>query len=285
MTRLVALALPGGPAYVEAIQKVWAAGDAIAPIDLRLPKPELDHVMNILAPSAIIEADGEQRSLAGGEGLQPGDAVVIATSGTAGQPKAVIHTHESIRASAEATSSALSVDPSRDKWLACLPLAHIGGLAVVMRSLITDTPVEVHPRFDDRMVIAAADRGVAIDVLVPGQHADKRFVQIVGEARYAELLDAGITIRCYDRTMLHAKVLTVDGQVASVGSANLNQRSFQHDEEVNLVIFDPEVVAELDAHFEDDCRHASVVDPADWARRSLVQRAAERAVSVVSDLI
>ncbi len=135
------------------------------------------------------------------------------------------------------------------------------------------------------LLIAAADRGVEIDVLLPGRHADKRFVQIVGEARYAELLDAGITIRCYDRTMLHAKILTVDGEVASVGSANLNQRSFQHDEEVNLVILDPDVVAELDRHFDDDCRHATVVDPADWARRSLVQRAAERAVSVVSDLI
>ncbi len=173
--------------------------------------------------------------------------------------------------------------------------AEAGGNDIASLLEILIGTAERHLRFttayfnpDDELaalLIAAADRGVAIDVLVPGQHADKRFVQIVGEARYAELLDAGITIRCYDRTMLHAKVLTVDGQVASVGSANLNQRSFQHDEEVNLVIFDPEVVAELDAHFEDDCRHASVVDPADWARRSLVQRAAERAVSVVSDLI
>lgn len=134
-------------------------------------------------------------------------------------------------------------------------------------------------------LIDAAHRGVAIEVLVPGPHADKRFVQIVGEARYAELLEEGIDIRSYDRTMLHAKILTVDGMVASVGSANLNQRSFQYDEEVNLVVFDPDVVRQLDEDFDDDLVHSERIDPARWAERSLVQRAAERAASVVSDLI
>ncbi len=134
-------------------------------------------------------------------------------------------------------------------------------------------------------LIDAAHRGVSIEVLVPGPHADKRFVQIVGEARYAELLDEGIDIRSYNRTMLHAKILTVDGLVASVGSANLNQRSFQYDEEVNLVVFDEAFVAELDADFESDLKNSEAIDPKTWAERSLVQRAAERAASVVSDLI
>ncbi len=135
------------------------------------------------------------------------------------------------------------------------------------------------------LLIGAAHRGVTIEVLVPGQYADKRFVQIVGEARFSELLDEGISIRMYNRTMLHAKILTVDGEVASVGSANINQRSFQYDEEVNLVIFDEAVVAELDQHFQDDLAHSKDVDPEWWAERSMVQRAAERAATVVADLI
>ena len=89
----------------------------------------------------------------------------------------------------------------------------------------------------------------------------------------------------YNRTMLHAKILTVDGEVASVGSANINQRSFQYDEEVNLVIFDEAVVAELDQHFQDDLAHSKDVDPEWWAERSMEQRAAERAATVVADLI
>jgi len=166
MTNLVALALPGGPAYVDAVRRVWDAGDAIAPIDDRLPASELDKVMQALAPTAVIEKDGEQRSLDGGQPVEPGDAVVIATSGTTGMPKAVIHTHKGVQASAAATSAGLDVDPANDRWLACLPLAHIGGLAVVMRSIVTDTPVEVHDGFDALAVEDAAQRGVTLVSLV-----------------------------------------------------------------------------------------------------------------------
>ncbi len=163
---LVALDLPGGPAYVRAIEQTWARGDAIFPVDRRLPKPELVRVMEVVAPTAVIEHDGERRSLAGGRPTQPGDAAVVATSGTTGHPKGVVHTHASVAASAWATSKALSVDASSDRWLACLPLAHIGGLAVVMRSLVTGTPVEVHDGFSATAVIGALDRGATLVSLV-----------------------------------------------------------------------------------------------------------------------
>ena len=84
-----------------------------------------------------------------------------------GRPKAVVHTHHSIAASAEATSKALSVDPLTDRWLACLPVAHIGGLSVILRSLATGTPLEVHDGFDaDRVRTAALERGVTLVSLV-----------------------------------------------------------------------------------------------------------------------
>lgn len=135
------------------------------------------------------------------------------------------------------------------------------------------------------MLIDAAQRGVVVDVLVPGRHADKRFVQIVGEARYAELLAADINIWVYEKTMLHAKVVSVDGLVATVGSANINQRSMQFDEELNLVILDPAIVADLDADFVADMQESETIDPSEWEMRGPIQRAAERAASVVSDLI
>ena len=163
---LVALDLPGGPACVRAIEETWARGDAIFPIDRRLPKAELARVMEVVAPTAIIEHDGERRALADGRPTQPGDAAVVATSGTTGNPKGVVHTHASMAASAGATSTALSVDPTTDRWLACLPLAHIGGLAVVMRSIITGTPVEVHDGFSAAAVVDALDRGATLVSLV-----------------------------------------------------------------------------------------------------------------------
>lgn len=122
--------------------------------------------MAALQPGAVMEADGEIRQLADGLATEDGDALVIATSGTAGRPKGVIHTHASVQSSAAATSAALDVDPAKDKWLACLPLSHIGGLAVVMRSLVTETPVEVHDGFDAERTIAAAKNGATLVSLV-----------------------------------------------------------------------------------------------------------------------
>jgi len=138
---------------------------------------------------------------------------------------------------------------------------------------------------DERLCRALSDaveRGVEVSILLPGEHADKRFVQIAGESTYASMLEAGVDIRTYDVSMMHAKVITVDGAVATVGSANMNQRSTQFDEETNVVIFDPDVVTLLDRHLDDDHEHSTLLDPADWAERGLLQRTAERVSGVVS---
>jgi cardiolipin synthase A/B len=138
---------------------------------------------------------------------------------------------------------------------------------------------------DDRLCTAlceAVQRGVEVTILVPGEHHDKRFVQIAAESTYATLLEAGVAICTFDVSMMHAKVITVDGAVATVGSANMNQRSTQFDEEANLVVFDPRIVAELDRHLDDDHRNSTVIDPAAWADRGLWQRATEKATDTVS---
>jgi O-succinylbenzoic acid--CoA ligase len=145
---LVALAMPGGPEFVTALRAAWDNGSAVAPIDVRLPKPAVEAVLSALSPSEVVEAGGERHRLAGGRPVEEGDALVMATSGTTGQPRGVVLTHDAVAASAWATSRRLAVDPTRDRWLACLPLAHIGGLSVVTRALVTGTPLVVHPRFE-----------------------------------------------------------------------------------------------------------------------------------------
>lgn len=131
----------------------------------------------------------------------------------------------------------------------------------------------------------ARARGVEVEILVPGEHIDKRFVQLAGETSFGPLLEAGARVHCFAPSMLHAKVMTVDGLVANVGSANLNHRSSLYDEEVNLVVFDLALVAELDAHFEEDLTRSVALDTSWWEERGLLQKARERVAGTIGKLI
>ena len=161
---LVALDLPGGRGFVDALQAVWDTGDAAAPLDPRLPPAARDAMLDALRPTRIVGSDGEQHALPDGLPVEEGDALVLATSGTSGFPKGVVLTHGAITASAVATSARLGVEPARDTWLACLPLAHIGGLSVVTRSILTGTRLIVLPGFDAEAVEAAGRSGRATHV-------------------------------------------------------------------------------------------------------------------------
>lgn len=130
-------------------------------------------------------------------------------------------------------------------------------------------------------LVAAVERGVDVQIMLPGAHADKRFIQIAGEATYERLLQAGVSIRTYEVSMMHAKVMTVDRCIASVGSANFNQRSLRHDDEANIVLFDPAVVDVLDAHLDQDHEQTILLDPERWSERGLLQRVVERVSETV----
>ena len=165
MGELVALDLPAGPAFVDALRAIWDAGNAALPIDSRLPRPAVERLLHALHPARIVTPEGNHLC-PGGIPMEPGDALVVATSGTTGEPKGVVHTHASVTASAVATSAGLDVDPDRDRWVACLPLAHIGGLSVITRSLVTGTPCTVLERFDVDAIESEARRGATLVSLV-----------------------------------------------------------------------------------------------------------------------
>ncbi len=158
MAELVALDLPAGPEWVRALRAAWDSGHAVLPIDPRLPGPARKRLLDAMAPSFIVTPSGRS-SLTGGVPVLDGDALVMATSGTTGEPKGVVLTHDAVAASASATNARLGIDPSRDRWLATLPLAHIGGLSVVTRALASGTPVTVVNGFDPAVVDAARESG------------------------------------------------------------------------------------------------------------------------------
>ena len=153
MPKLTALNLPGSPDFVHALQSVWERGDAVFPLDRRLPMAAQRSMLQGFGVATVISEDGET-ALSDGEPIEPGDALVIATSGSSGPPKAAVLTHSAVEASARATSERLQVTDN-DHWLACLPLAHVGGLSVITRSLITGTTLTVIDGFDADVVSAS----------------------------------------------------------------------------------------------------------------------------------
>ena len=153
MPKLTALNLPGSPDFVHALQSVWERGDAVFPLDRRLPVAAQRSMLQGFGVATVISEDGET-ALSDGEPIEPGDALVIATSGSSGPPKAAVLTHAAVEASARATSERLQVTDN-DHWLACLPLAHVGGLSVITRSLITGTTLTVIDGFDTDVVSAS----------------------------------------------------------------------------------------------------------------------------------
>ena len=163
MHRLIALALTG-PRFVDELQTAWSNGDAILPIDVRLPVAMQQQVMETLGAAEVVTAN-DRTPLPNAMPVNEGDALVIATSGTTGTPKGVVHTHDTILASAIRTSEMLDVTDI-DHWLCCIPVAHIGGLSVVMRALLTNTKLTVHPAFDAAAVTNAANNGVTLVSLV-----------------------------------------------------------------------------------------------------------------------
>ncbi|MFE9773273.1 phosphatidylserine/phosphatidylglycerophosphate/cardiolipin synthase family protein [Streptomyces sp. NPDC005931] len=125
----------------------------------------------------------------------------------------------------------------------------------------------------------AARRGVKVEILLPGPYTDQRACRIAGQQHYETLLDAGVEIGEYQPTMLHTKIVTVDGVASLIGSTNFNRRSLEHDEEVMLAVLDEEFTAALDRDFDEDRLLCAPVDPARWRRRRLTLRLREAAVT------
>ncbi|MCB1255861.1 MAG: AMP-binding protein [Microthrixaceae bacterium] len=166
MGSLIALDINGSASFVQSLTRIWEAGDAVLPLDLRAPRDYLDSILAQLKPSAIENSEGVRYSLGDGVPTDDDDALVIATSGTTGRPKGVVHSHRSMQAAAELTASATSTDAT-SHWLACLPLSHIGGFSVIPRALTAGAELTVHPDFRPARIDRALKQGATHVSLVP----------------------------------------------------------------------------------------------------------------------
>jgi cardiolipin synthase len=116
---------------------------------------------------------------------------------------------------------------------------------------------------------------VDVRILVPGNHTDAIPVQLAGRSYYQELLEAGVRIFEYQPSMMHAKTVVVDDAWSIVGSANMDERSMELNEENVLGIADPGVARAIAEGVERDLQRSREVKLEQWARRPLWQRGLE----------
>jgi cardiolipin synthase len=123
-----------------------------------------------------------------------------------------------------------------------------------------------------RSLTAAAKRGVHVTIIVPGAHIDEKEVRQASRAHWGKLLKAGIEIWEYHPTMFHCKLLIVDDLWVSIGSSNMDNRSFRVNDEANINVLDADFAAEQIREFEADKKRSRQVTYDQWARRPLGEK-------------
>jgi len=133
----------------------------------------------------------------------------------------------------------------------------------------------VPDRLTLKVLVAACRRGVKVRILLPGPHIDVPMVRYASRARWGRLLNAGAEIHEYLPTMFHCKIMIVDGQWVSVGSANFDTRSFRLNDEANLNVFSDKLARELTRNFNEDLEHSRQFVPRRWRNRPAIKRTLE----------
>jgi o-succinylbenzoate---CoA ligase len=179
----VAIALEPGLAFAEAFHACLLLGAVAVPVDLRLSAAERALVC---ADAAVVEAPLIESPVPGAAAVAAGNnehdldavATVIHTSGTTSAPRPIELTYGNFLWSALGSAVALDLDP-RERWLCALPVSHVGGLSILVRSAIYATTAVVHPRFDTDLVLRAL------------REDDITLISLVATT-LARLLDAGL---------------------------------------------------------------------------------------------
>lgn len=160
-------------------------------------------------------------------------------------------------------------------------LMYLLSIASARRSIRIATAYFVPDALTTKALIDARRRGVSVEVIVPGPHIDFPIVRRASRALWGPLLAAGVKIYEYQPTMYHVKILVVDALWVSVGSTNLDYRSFRYNDEANLNVYDPAFAAEQAAVLDEDRAQAREITYAEWKRRPATAKIIDRLAALL----
>lgn len=159
--------------------------------------------------------------------------------------------------------------------IAPLPLVQATAIAAAERR-ISITNAYCMPNDDQvELLIAAVKRGVDVRVLLPGKHTDQPATKAAGRTAYGKLLEGGVKIYEFTPTMIHSKTMVVDGHFAMFGSSNLDSRSSQINEELDITVCDDAFGAEMERVFDQDLTRSKPYTLQEFQQRTALERATE----------
>jgi cardiolipin synthase len=160
--------------------------------------------------------------------------------------------------------------------------AFLLAMASARRSVYVTNPYFVLDETMTEALLGAKEKGARVVVLVPGK-IDHNLVRRASRASFGHLLQKGIEIYEYRAALLHAKTMVIDGVWSTVGSTNLDNRSFALNDELNVIFYSRDVARRLEKIFEEDLAHSRRVTYEDWANRGMTERLLELLVLPMRD--
>jgi cardiolipin synthase len=159
-------------------------------------------------------------------------------------------------------------------------LMYLLAITAATRSIHLSTPYFIPDELSIQALTDAAERGVTIQIITVGSHADSETVRRASRARWGALLESGIEIHEYLPTMYHCKVMIVDGVWTSVGSTNFAPRSFNLNDEANVNYYDADFARRQIDIFQEDLAQSRQVTFQEWKDRPLAEKFWEHTASL-----
>ena len=174
-----------------------------------------------------------------------------------------------------------TVMSSPESGVSSVRLMHYLPIVCARRSIYISNPYFIPDQAAIDTLVEAKRRGVDVRIMISGKHNDNWLARKNSTRLYGQLLEAGVTVLEYNRTMLHQKTLVVDGQWVSIGTTNFDNRSFAQNEETSVCVNDAELAAFMEETFRGDMCACDRVELEAWQRRGLVAKSLEAVASLL----
>lgn len=157
-------------------------------------------------------------------------------------------------------------------------------ISLAKKEILITTPYFIPGQSLLDAITVASFSGTKVKLLVPGI-SDSKLVNFAARSYYGRLMHAGVEIYCYQKGFVHAKTIVTDKELAMVGTANMDIRSFDLNFEVNAIVYDEEIAQELAESFYEDLEFSKKIDYEEWKKRSKWSRFLEKVAGLLSPMM